>query len=138
MFSCDYCEILKNTYFEKHLRTAAFEIEWKCFLIHEIGLIILNLLCKTYFKCILPRDCTNTIVSRRTNRAQISGSANNLVWRFEKKRGSLWEKKTNSQSWPCELGKGRSLWEINCSLGSYKDVRNKLLSFSWHNCIVVA
>ena len=23
MFSCEYCEIFKNTYFEKHLRTAA-------------------------------------------------------------------------------------------------------------------
>ena len=26
VFSCDYCETLKNTYFEKHLQTAAFEI----------------------------------------------------------------------------------------------------------------
>ena len=25
MFSCEYCEILKNTYFVKHLRTAASE-----------------------------------------------------------------------------------------------------------------
>ena len=23
MFSCEYCEIFKNTYFEEHLRTAA-------------------------------------------------------------------------------------------------------------------
>ena len=66
MFSCDYCEILKNTYFEKHLRTAAFEIEWKCFLIHEIGLIILNLLCKTYFKYILLSDCNNIVVIDQT------------------------------------------------------------------------
>ena len=26
MFSCEYCEISKNTYFEKHLRTAAPEV----------------------------------------------------------------------------------------------------------------
>ena len=25
MFSCEYCEIFKNTYFEKHLRIAASE-----------------------------------------------------------------------------------------------------------------
>ena len=26
MFSCEYCEISKNTYFEEHLRTAASEV----------------------------------------------------------------------------------------------------------------
>ena len=26
MFSCGYCEIFKNTYFEEHLRTAASEV----------------------------------------------------------------------------------------------------------------
>ena len=26
MFSCEYCEIFKNTYFKKHLRTAASEL----------------------------------------------------------------------------------------------------------------
>ena len=26
MFSCEYCEIFKNTYFEEHLRTAASEV----------------------------------------------------------------------------------------------------------------
>ena len=26
MFSCKYSEIFKNTYFEEHLRTAAFEL----------------------------------------------------------------------------------------------------------------
>ena len=25
VFSCEYCENFKNTYFEKHLRTAAFD-----------------------------------------------------------------------------------------------------------------
>ena len=25
MFSCEYCKIFKNTYFQKHLRTAASE-----------------------------------------------------------------------------------------------------------------
>ena len=24
-FSCEYCEVFRNTYFEKHLRTTAFE-----------------------------------------------------------------------------------------------------------------
>ena len=33
MFSCEHCKIFKNIYFEKHLQTASFEIEWKCFLI---------------------------------------------------------------------------------------------------------
>ena len=27
MFSCEDCEIFKNTYFEEHLRTAAFELK---------------------------------------------------------------------------------------------------------------
>ena len=26
MFSCEYCKISKNTYFEEHLRTAASEV----------------------------------------------------------------------------------------------------------------
>ena len=26
MFSCEYCEIFKNTYFEEHLRMAAFDM----------------------------------------------------------------------------------------------------------------
>ena len=26
MFSCEYCEISKNIYFEEHLRTAASEV----------------------------------------------------------------------------------------------------------------
>ena len=26
MFSCEYCKIFKNTYFKKHLRTAASEL----------------------------------------------------------------------------------------------------------------
>ena len=26
MFSCEYCEISKNNYFEEHLRTAASEV----------------------------------------------------------------------------------------------------------------
>ena len=26
MFRCEYCKISKNTYFEEHLRTAAFEV----------------------------------------------------------------------------------------------------------------
>ena len=26
MFSCEYCEISKNTYFEEHLRTADSEV----------------------------------------------------------------------------------------------------------------
>ena len=25
VFSCEYCEIRKNTYFEEHMRTAAFD-----------------------------------------------------------------------------------------------------------------
>ena len=113
--SCKYCEIFKNTYFEKHLRTTCFDI-WKCFLIHKIGIIILNLLWKTYFMCILLSNCTNTVAIRLTNkRTQIAGSTNNLVWRFKKTRASVREKKTGSRSWPCELDQGRSLWEINCS-----------------------
>ena len=130
--------ILKNTCFKKHLRTTAFEIQWKCFLIHERGITILNLLWKTYFIYILLSDCTNTVVIRLTNkRAQIAGSTNNLVWRFKKMRASVREKKTSSRSWPCELDEGCSLWEINFNLWTYKDVSNKLLWFSWHNYIVV-
>ena len=26
MFSCEYCEIFKNTYFEEHLQTTAFTL----------------------------------------------------------------------------------------------------------------
>ena len=31
MFSCEYCEIFKNTYMEEYLRTAAFEAEQPMF-----------------------------------------------------------------------------------------------------------
>ena len=131
MFSCDYCKILKNTNFEKHLRTAA-NTSAKCFLIHETGIIILNLLWKTYFKCILLSDCNNIVVIRPTNkRAQIAGSTNNLVWRSKKMRASVRGRKTSSRRWPCELDKGRSLWKVNCSLWPCKEVSNKLLWFSW-------
>ena len=107
-------------------------------MIHEIGIIILNLLWKTYFKCILLSDCNNIVVIRPTNkRAQIAGSTNNLVWRSKKMRASVRGKKTSSQSWPCELDKGWSLWKINRSLWPCKDVSNTLLWFSWHNYIVV-
>ena len=131
-------QILKNTNFEKHLRTAAFEIQWKCFLIHKIGIIILNLLWKTYSKCISLSNCNNIVVIRPTNKiAQIAGSTNNLAWCSKKMRASVPGKKTSSRSWACELDKGRSLWKINCSLWPCKDVSNKLLWFSWHNYIVV-
>ena len=105
---------------------------------HEIAIIILNLLWNTCFMCILLSDCTKTVVIRLTNkRVQITGSMNNLVWRFKKMRASVWEKKTSSQNRPSELNEGHSLWEINCSLWTYKDVSNKLLRISWHNYIVV-
>ena len=64
-------------------------------LVQEIGIIILNLIWKTYFMCILLSDCTNTIVIRIANeRAQIVGSTNNLMWRF-KKNESLDARKEN-------------------------------------------
>ena len=97
----------------------------------------MNLLWKTYFKCILLCNCNNTVVIRLTNkRAQIASSTNNLVWHSKKMRALVRGKKISSRSWPCELDKGRSLWEINCSLWPCKDVTNKLLWFSWHNYIV--
>ena len=85
----------------------------------EIGINILNLLWNTCFMCILLSDSTNTVVIRLTNKkAQITGSRNNLLQHFKKKmRASVWEKKSSSRSWPCELDEVRSLWwEINCSL----------------------
>ena len=100
--------------------------------------IILNLLWKTYFKCILLSDYNNIVVIRPTNkRAQIASPTNNLVWCSKKIRALVRGKKTSSQSCPCELDKGHSLWKINCSLWPCKDVSNKLLCFSWHNYIVV-
>ena len=95
--------------------------------------IILNLLWKTYFKCILLSDCNNIVVIRLVNkRAQIARSTNNLVWCSKKMRALVQRKKTSSRSWPYELDKGCSLWEINSSLWPCKDICNKLLWFSWH------
>ena len=31
MFSCEYYEIFKNAYFEEHLRTVTFQINWKIY-----------------------------------------------------------------------------------------------------------
>ena len=138
MFSYKYCKLF-NTYFEKHMRTTAFEIYWKRFLSHEIGIIILKLLWKTYFMCILLSDCTDTIVIRLTNKGdQIASSANNLVWCFKTMRALVREKRTSSWSWPCELDEGCSLWEINFSFWTCKSVSTKLLRFSWHNYLVMS
>ena len=128
MFSCE--QIFNHVYFEKHLRTDAFEILWKCFLIMKYHS---KLVLKTYFMYILLSDCTNTFVIRLKNRRAKSdcryGSMNNLVWRF-KKWDPRWEKrKTSLRSWPCELEKGRSLFEINCILWTWNGVSNKLLWF---------
>ena len=80
------------------------------FFIHEVGIIILNLLQKTYFKCILLGNCTNTGVIRLTNkRAQIARSTSNLVSCSKKMRALVQEKKTSPQSGPCELDKGCTL-----------------------------
>ena len=35
MFSCEICEVFKNTYFEEHLRTSASEFIWDITLYHE-------------------------------------------------------------------------------------------------------
>ena len=35
-FSCDYCEIFKNTYFEEHLRTAAIVYSEVCWSIRIV------------------------------------------------------------------------------------------------------
>ena len=62
VFSCEHCKIFKNIYLEKHMWLAAFEsvfLSWN---------IILNLLWKTYFMCILLSDCTNTFAIRLKNR----------------------------------------------------------------------
>ena len=137
-FSWEYCEIFKTTYFEKHLANDCFWNLMKVFFDSWNRHIILNLLWKTYFMCILLSDCTNTVVIRLTNkRAQIAGSINNLVWHSKKMRASVREKRTSSWSWPCKLDEGYSLWEINCSFWAYKDVSNKVLWFSWRNYLVV-
>ena len=103
---------------------------WKCFLIDlEIGIIILNLLWKTYLMCILLSDCTSTLVIRQKNkRAQTVRSTNNLVLRVKKLEPRCEKRNTSSRSWPCKLGEGRCLWEINCSLRIDRDVSNKLLN----------
>ena len=46
MFFCEYCEIFKNTYFEKHLRTTASENTPTVMLSYEICEIFKN----TYFE----------------------------------------------------------------------------------------
>ena len=62
MFSCEYCEILQNTYFEVHLNTAAFvslelktyfhEILWgiACF---EVYSLLLTYLSKMYCRLLI-------------------------------------------------------------------------------------
>ena len=126
MFSWEYCEIFKNTYCEKHLRTTAFEISWKCFLIREIGIIIMNfyenrISCGFY--------CTYTVVIRLTNkRAQLASFTTNLVWHFKKMTASVREKKTSSRSWLCELDEGHSLWEINLS-----EIQGTFKNFQWQS-----
>ena len=42
MFFCEYCEIFKNAYFEKHLRTTAFENIPTLMLSYEISEIFKN------------------------------------------------------------------------------------------------
>ena len=62
---------------------------------------------------------------KNQNLNEIAGSTNNLV--CQKKQEPLFEeRKTSSQSWPCELNEERSFFEINCSLW-HSGVRNKLL-----------
>ena len=46
MFFCEYCEIFKNTYFEKHLRTTASENSPTVKLCYEVCEILKN----TYFE----------------------------------------------------------------------------------------
>ena len=84
------------------------------------NIIILNLLWRTYFMCILLSDCTNTFVIRIKIEELKSdcpnGSMNNLVWRFKKWDPQCEKRKTSSWNWPCELDEGCSLLEINCIL----------------------
>ena len=42
MFSCEYCKMFKNTYFEEHLRAAASEPNSK-FNMNKVGFIILHI-----------------------------------------------------------------------------------------------
>ena len=45
MFSCEYCEILKNIYFEEHLQTAAYVLgclllKYSLYIVHGIKLTL--------------------------------------------------------------------------------------------------
>ena len=75
-----------------------------------------------HFMCI----CTIKVVTRLKNKRtynQTAVSTNN----HRNESLSVETRKTSSQSWPCELDKGHSLLEINCSLWIYKGVSNQLL-----------
>ena len=45
VFSCEYCEILKNTYFEEHIRTAASADG------NDIDIYNLKSVCSLVFRC---------------------------------------------------------------------------------------
>ena len=51
MFSCETCEIFKNTYFEEHLQATAF-VSWEWLHLNEVILIknVLNIEKWEYFK----------------------------------------------------------------------------------------
>ena len=63
VFFCEYCEIFKNTYFEKHLRTTASEDTPTLMLSYEIWEIFRN----TYFEEHLRKTASNCFTSKYYN-----------------------------------------------------------------------
>ena len=56
-FSCEYCEIFKNTYFEEHLRTAVTE-NILCSKLENNGVIKLYFNSNFSCKCLTNKKCT--------------------------------------------------------------------------------
>ena len=56
-FSCEYCEIFKNTYFEEHLRTAVTE-NIPCSKLENNGVIKLYFNSNFSCKCLTNKKCT--------------------------------------------------------------------------------